>query len=99
VRELEHVVAGAATMAEGSRIGPADLGLASATVPTEENLFAPYLGLPLSEAKSQLVEALERTLIAAALERTKGNVTEAARQLGIHRQSLQQKMSQWDIRR
>jgi DNA-binding NtrC family response regulator len=99
VRELEHAIAGAATMAEGSRIGPADLGLASAAAPAEENVFALYLELPLSEAKSQLVEALERTLITAALERTAGNVTEAARQLGMHRQSLQQKMSQLDIRR
>ena len=58
-----------------------------------------YLGLPLTEAKTQLVEALERTMITAALDRAAGNISEAARQLGLHRQSLQQKMTQWKIRK
>ena len=75
VRELEHSVTGAATMASNSSIRPIDLGLGSSEVASEESLFAPYLGLPLSEARSQLVEALERTLITAALERAAGNVS------------------------
>ena len=99
VRELEHAVTGAATMANNLSIGPIDLGLGPMEVASEESLFAQYLGLPLSEAKSQLVEALERTLIAAALERAAGNVSEAARQLGMHRQSLQQKLTQLGIER
>jgi hypothetical protein len=55
--------------------------------------------MPLVEAKSQIVEALERSLISAALTRAEGNVSEAARQLGMHRQSLQQKISQLGIRK
>lgn len=99
VRELEHAVTCAATMVDGSQIGPADLGLTTAISASDKTPFTNYLGLPLSEAKSQLVEALERSLITAALDRTTGNVSEAARQLGMHRQSLQQKMAQLGIRR
>lgn len=99
VRELEHAVTSAATMSEGSVIGPADLGLSVADVTEDESPFADFIGLPLNEAKAQALDALERVLIGAALDRTSGNVSEAARQLGMHRQSLQQKMTQLGIRR
>ena len=99
VRELEHAITSAATMSDESIIGPTDLGLSVSNVPEEETPFASYVGLPLSEAKAQAIDALERTLIGAALDRAAGNVSEAARQLGIHRQSLQQKMTQLGIRR
>jgi len=55
--------------------------------------------LPLTEAKEKLVEAFERERILAALENNQGNVSAAARELGIHRQSLQQKMAQLEIKR
>ena len=99
VRELEHAVSRAATMAEGPLLSAADLGLIPPSLSDDDARFAPYIGLPLQEAKTQLVEALERTLINAALERTAGNVSEAARQLGMHRQNLQQKMTQWGIQK
>lgn len=99
VRELEHAALRAATMAEEPQIDLVDLGLAPAAPREEQSRFADYLGLPLAEAKAQLVDALERTLIEAALERTTGNISEAARQLGMHRQSLQQKMTQLGIRK
>lgn len=99
VRELEHTVQRAAMMADQALIDPADLGLASSPAVVEESPFAAYIGLPLSEAKAQAIELLERTLITAALDRAQGNVSEAARQLGMHRQSLQQKMAQLEIRR
>lgn len=99
VRELEQAVLRATTMADGPQLKPVDLGLVAPDLPEDEARFAPYIGLPLSEAKAQLVEALERTLISAALERAAGNVSEAARQLGMHRQSLQQKLAQLGIER
>jgi DNA-binding NtrC family response regulator len=99
VRELEHAILRAATMSDGPQIEPADLDLATPSLPGDETQFSQYVGLPLSEAKSQIVEALERTLIAAALDRAAGNISEAARQLGMHRQSLQQKLSQLDLRK
>lgn len=61
--------------------------------------FDQLRGLPLTEAKGILIEQFERSAIEAALVDNGGNVSAAARQLGLHRQSLQQKMTQWAINR
>ncbi len=98
VRELEQVITSAAVMAEEGQIRVADLGLAGADVQDEPYDFAGLLDLPLTEAKAQLVETFERQAIERALSQHGGNVSAAARQLGIHRQSLQQKMSHLEIR-
>jgi DNA-binding NtrC family response regulator len=86
-------------MADEPQIGPLDLGLLTGIKSDDESEFSRYQGMSLVEAKSQIVEALERSLISAALNRAEGNVSEAARQLGMHRQSLQQKISQLGIRK
>ena len=57
------------------------------------------MDLPLTEAKEKLLDAFERLRIESALEKNQGNVSAAARALGIHRQSLQQKMTQLGIQR
>ena len=62
-------------------------------------MFADLHGLPLTEAKAQLVEQFERSAIEAALSANGDNISAAARQLGLHRQSLQQKMQQLGISR
>ena len=46
----------------------------------------------LSEAKRRLVQAFERVVIENAMASCNGNVSAAARHLGIHRQSLQKKL-------
>ena len=99
VRELEQTILRAATMADEPQIGSLDLGLLTGIKSDDESEFSRYQGMSLVEAKSQIVEALERALISAALNRAEGNVSEAARQLGMHRQSLQQKISQLGIRK
>ena len=96
VRELQQAILGAAAMAD-SEIAPIDLGLAPTTA-QPSNDFAELLGLPLTEAKNQLVETFERTAITAALDAHDGNVSAAARQLGIHRQNLQQKIEKLGLK-
>lgn len=99
VRELEHAILTATTLCEEGQITSRDLGFNS-TNNTEDVLnFSKYIGLPLTEAKSQLVEDFERVMITAAIANHTGNVSAAARQLGLHRQSLQQKMTQLGIDR
>lgn len=98
VRELKQTILRAAAMADGPVIHPIDLGLSATNLPDDANPFRQYLGMPLSEAKSQAVECLERALISAAMDGAAGNISEAARQLGIHRQSLQQKLAQLGLR-
>lgn len=99
VRELENTVLAAMTMREGESITSQDLGLSKSPVATPGELFARYLELPLTEAKNQLIADFESLAIRQALDKFDGNVSAAARHLGIHRQSLQQKMIQLEIHR
>jgi len=93
VRELEHVLIAAAAMTTTDEIAADDLEFAArgrASIGSD----APNLdGLPLTEAKATLVHWFERTAIESALRDHGGNISAAARQLGIHRQSLQQKLA------
>ncbi|MBD3220597.1 response regulator [bacterium] len=54
----------------------------------------PYADLPLKEAK----EALERDLVTAALARHRGNVTRAARDLGLERTNLHKRIRALGLR-
>ena len=98
VRELEQMMRSAAAMTEGALIGPAELGLVPARRADLSMEFDQYLDLPLTEARSQLLEDIERVMIIRAVDLEAGNVSAAARRLGIHRQSLQQKMKQLGLR-
>ena len=99
VRELEQMIVAASAMVEGEEIRAADLQLSTAAEVPLEIEFAELLDHSLADAKAQLTEAFERRAIAAALDAHSGNISAAARQLGIHRQSLQQKMARFGIKR
>lgn len=45
----------------------------------------------------EAVELLEKGLITGALQRTEGNQSEASKMLGIHRNTLQRKMTEFKI--
>jgi two-component system NtrC family response regulator len=77
IRELENVVQRAVIMARGKFIEPADLGFEAVEVPGGTLRR-------LKEARHQL----ERELLLEALTRTKGNVSQAAKELGISRPAL-----------
>ncbi|WLD12025.1 sigma-54-dependent transcriptional regulator [Planctellipticum variicoloris] len=98
VRELEHALRAAVSMLTGEVLHARDLGLALPRAPVGDDLFAPYLALPFAEAKTQLVEAFERAMVTRALEASQGNLSAAARALGMHRQSLQQKLDQLGLK-
>lgn len=99
VRELEHVIASAAALSSHEVLRAADLRLPRQQLPAEEPNLPALLDLPLMDGKNRLVEWFERTCIKTALEQHGGNVSAAARQLGMHRQSLQQKMTQLGLQR
>ena len=86
VRELENLVERAVTLSHRHVIEPPDL-------PRLAGLNAPALQadgrLPFAEAKRRVQGAFERDAIAAALRATGGNVTQAARSLGMARTVLQ----------
>ena len=98
VRELQQMINAAAALCEGEVLSPTDIGLASQRSAGDANVFDRYIDRPLTEARNQLVEDFERHVIQRALATESRNVSGAARRLGIHRQSLQQKIKQLGIK-
>jgi two-component system NtrC family response regulator len=76
VRELENRIKRAVIMAEGNRITPVDLDLAD---PDE---------IPKVLSLAQAREEVERREIPRALSRAEGNISQAAKLLGISRPTL-----------
>ena len=91
VRELGHAVERAVLMASGPEVRAADLARAA---PGEETR-----GGPASAAafEGMTLEAVERVLIARALERHAGNVSHAARALGLSRSALYRRMAYFGL--
>jgi DNA-binding NtrC family response regulator len=80
VRELDHAVERAVLMAAGDRVRPGDLGLAQGS-----DGGAP----PLEEMS---LEEVEGVLVRKALARYGGNVSQAARALGLSRSALYRRL-------
>lgn len=95
VRELKQRIESAVAMCESKSIDVRDLGLVhDEAQPQGSDPFEAYYNLPLTEARDRLVEEFERAMIQRALASESGNISAAARRLGMHRQSLQQKIKQ-----
>ncbi|MEZ7218330.1 sigma-54-dependent response regulator transcription factor ZraR [Klebsiella spallanzanii] len=85
IRELENAVERAVVLLTGEYISERELPLAIAGTPVPDMLLGDDVIQPLVE--------VEKEAILAALEKTGGNKTEAARQLGITRKTLLAKLS------
>jgi two-component system, NtrC family, response regulator PilR len=97
VRELENLIERSVTLAPGDRIS-------SDTLPTLSSLSSAAARLgPASELPEEgldlekVVEDFERGILIKALERTRGNRTEAARLLGVTFRSLRYRLSKLGI--
>jgi DNA-binding NtrC family response regulator len=84
VRELEHAVERAALLAEGPTVRPADLGL------------APDVADEATRLDAMTLADVEAHLIRRALDRAGGNVTDAARALGLSRSALYRRLEKLD---
>jgi len=80
VRELEHAVERAVLLATGARVRVADLGL------------RPAEGAGASALESLTLEEVEKELIRRALKRHDGNVSEAAKALGLSRSAFYRRL-------
>jgi len=85
IRELENRIKRAVIMAENSKITPQDLEL--------DSIYTKYQGKGLKEAR----EELEKEFIQKALAENKGNITQAAGELGISRPTLYELMEKLGI--
>ena len=90
VRELQNVVERCVVLADGPLIGLNDLPL-DVLLPDHRLLVRKADRLPLKDA----TEAFEHQIVLQVLERVKGNQSEAARILGVHRNSLKRLLERW----
>src|SRR5262249_21373032 len=97
VRELRNAIERAAVLASGAVIGEEDLRLDGAPANAEPPT-AGSAGLPFAEAKRRAVEHFERAFLLDALRACGGNISRAAEQVGMVRQSLQQKIRELGLR-
>jgi two-component system NtrC family response regulator len=87
VRELENCVKRAVIMADGSTIGPDDLGL-QRPAPSNEEIVT----------LRQVRETAERDAVVRVLGRVNGNVSKAAELLGVSRPTLYDLMERFGLR-
>jgi DNA-binding NtrC family response regulator len=95
VRELRNAIEHAAIFCRGSVIGRGDLPAEVRGAPAganEASAFRLAPGEEFASAKERVVARFEREVLSAALKQHAGNVSQAARSVGLHRQNVQQKM-------
>ncbi len=90
VRELAHLVERAVLLSEGEVLSPQAL-FGETPGPT------PAVDQSADADASQTLEQAEAHLITSALARTNGNVSQAARELGVTRMTLRYRMKQHNI--
>lgn len=82
VRELQHTIEKAVILADGDLLKPDDFLFRNAGIESSE--------------KAETLEHAEKRMIQAALNKYGENLTEVARQLGISRQTLYNKIKRYD---
>jgi two-component system response regulator AtoC len=104
IRELENLMERVILFADGPRLEARDVpdpvrGGATPTPATPSGSPTPEVGeTPLKEILKVRQAEIEKAFIVQALGKTEGNVTRAARLLGISRKSLQTKMKEFGLR-
>jgi two-component system, NtrC family, response regulator AtoC len=92
VRELQNVIERAVALTEGLVVEVKDVPL-DLMLPDVRHLADDPASVPLREAR----ERFDRQVILRVLERVRWNQSEAARLLGLHRNSLKAKLLAWGI--
>jgi Nif-specific regulatory protein len=92
VRELRNLMERIAYLAPGPRVEVEDVAFIMS--PHQEEELDPTMDQGLTDATS----IFQREFIRKAIDRVKGNMTEAATLLGLHRANLYRKMRQLDMK-
>ena len=85
IRELDHAVERAVLMSQGKKVKASDLGLRP---PADDS------GMPLEDMK---LDEVERLLIQKALPHYNGNVSQAAKALGLSRSALYRRLERYRL--
>jgi DNA-binding NtrC family response regulator len=89
IRELENIIEHSISFANSPEILPSDLPSYLLQTPTQRIVSTPKLRETLTD--------IEKELIWTALQRSGGNISRAAAELGVYRQQLQRKIKQLKI--
>ncbi len=98
IRELENVIIRGILYAGGPVISLADAGLSSSGRPFPVKDDAKHVHLPYKDAKEKALTDFNQAFLSRHLTACQGNVSQAARNMGLERQALQQIMKRYDIR-
>ena len=93
VRELQNIVERTVVLVDGPLISAVDLPLDLTISPTRPRSTSDKRRVDLNEASDRF----ERLIVQRVLEEARGNVSEAARVLGLHRNSLKVKLARWKM--
>lgn len=99
VRELRNVCEYAVIVCDGSLIEPRHLSLTDLPAPENEAEGAEDESGPFLPLKSWSLKSMEEELIRMVLAETRFNITRAARELGINRSTLYNKMRDYGLSR
>ncbi len=103
VRELKNYVERAVVLAEHGRLetrhlsASPDSGAIRASLNGSEATLTVDFDLPFKDAKARLTDTFESRYWGRLLQRTGGNISEAARRGGIHRKSLEYLLKKLDL--
>ncbi len=95
VRELQNVIESAVVMANSEILGIIDF---PEEIRSSNSYNSLDYNLPFRDAKKIAVEAFERDFVSKKLKENDGNISKAAEALGMHRQSLQQKIKELNMK-
>lgn len=95
VRELEHAIEGAMNMTDGDEITPKSL---PHYLQDEYAKYKAKAKKPEIKPLKDTINKVEKIMIQRALQKTEGNITRAAEMLQIPRQTLQYKISKYNIK-
>jgi len=94
VRALRHACERAVILCSASEYGIRDFGILDAP----GSAAAAHVETPIAPRSAELtLNTLERDAVAAALEQAKGNISQAAKLLGVSRAALYRKLEKHDI--
>ncbi len=97
VRELRNCIERAMVLEESSQLQPSSLAIGTEALETSDPGAPPRP--PVPPPHDMPLEEVEKTLLVRALEQSGGNQTQAARKLGITRDTLRYRMKKHNLKR
>ncbi len=99
VRQLQNEIESAIVMANSERLEIDDFSDEIKNSDTNGTTFINIdYSLSFRDAKKRAVELFERDFVSRKLKENKGNISQTAEDLGMHRQSLQQKIKELNMK-